>query len=448
MESLLVALVTVWAPAADAIDIYPENPRYWAYKGEPVLLIGGSVEDNLFQIPDLAAHLDLLASVGGNYVRNTMSSRDPGNVWPFKKVGERYDLEQWDETYWQRFEDFLRLTAEREIFVQIEVWATFDYYQERWDVNPFNPKNNVNYGREASGLPVRVNSHPLRCENPFFWSVPAEHNRDVVLKYQERFVNKLLDHALKYGHVLYCMDNETAVTPAWGAYWSEFIKARAAEAGVKVHTTEMWDPWNLADPKHSNTFDHPETYSFIDISQNNHQKGQRHWDNAQAQRRRIAARPRPLNNTKIYGADDGPFGNTRDGVERFWRNVIGGMASARFHRPTAGIGLNETAQAHLRSARMLADAYDFFTSEPDLSVLDERDDNEAYATVRAGESVAVYFPHGGEVLLREGVVDGPATVRWLDIAASTWQEPVTASGTGPVRLACSGPGHWVAVVTR
>lgn len=126
---ILFALIGVGARAAfaaEAIDIYPENPRYWAYKGDPVLLIGGSVEDNLFQIPDLAAHLDLLASVGGNYVRNTMSSRDPGNVWPFKKVGERYGLEQWDETYWQRFEDFLRLTAEREIFVQIEVWATFD----------------------------------------------------------------------------------------------------------------------------------------------------------------------------------------------------------------------------------------------------------------------------------------------------------------------------------
>ena len=26
------------------IQIYKENPRYWQYKGEPILLIGGSVE--------------------------------------------------------------------------------------------------------------------------------------------------------------------------------------------------------------------------------------------------------------------------------------------------------------------------------------------------------------------------------------------------------------------
>ena len=35
------------------IQVYKENPRYWQYKGEPILLIGGSVDDNLFQIPNL-----------------------------------------------------------------------------------------------------------------------------------------------------------------------------------------------------------------------------------------------------------------------------------------------------------------------------------------------------------------------------------------------------------
>ena len=51
----------------DPIRIYSENPFYWEYKGEPVLLLGGSKEDNLFNHPEgLAEHLDLLESVGGN----------------------------------------------------------------------------------------------------------------------------------------------------------------------------------------------------------------------------------------------------------------------------------------------------------------------------------------------------------------------------------------------
>ena len=47
----------------DRIQPYDQNPFYWQHKGRPVLLIGGSVEDNLFQIPNLEAHLDLLKSL-------------------------------------------------------------------------------------------------------------------------------------------------------------------------------------------------------------------------------------------------------------------------------------------------------------------------------------------------------------------------------------------------
>ena len=42
------------------IKPYAENPSYWQYKGKPVLLLGGSVEDNLFQIRDLEEHLEAI----------------------------------------------------------------------------------------------------------------------------------------------------------------------------------------------------------------------------------------------------------------------------------------------------------------------------------------------------------------------------------------------------
>ena len=58
--------------ADDGIRPYEGNPYYWQYKGQPVLLLGGSDQDNLFNHPDIApdgleAHLDLLRSVGGNW---------------------------------------------------------------------------------------------------------------------------------------------------------------------------------------------------------------------------------------------------------------------------------------------------------------------------------------------------------------------------------------------
>jgi len=431
------------------IKIYSLNPAYWQYKGKPVLLIGGTKDDNLFQIPDLQEHLDLLKSVGGNYIRNTMSSRnDKGfEVQPFKKLSNgKYDLDQFNDEYWNRFYNMLKFTLERDIIVQIEVWATFDYYRDNWAVNPFNQKNNINYTAEETQLPEQVNSHPTRCENNFFWSVPAERNQTSVLKYQQRFVDKILSYSLKFGNVLYCMDNETSVTPEWGKYWSQYIKAKAKAAGVKVHTTEMWDPWDLAHRMHSATFDHPETYSFVDISQNNHQKGQTHWDNAQRQRTRIADNPRPLNNVKIYGADTGRFGNDRDGMERFWRNIFGGMASARFHRPDSGLGLGERAQANIRSMRLLTDKMNIFTCAPHNELLSDRTPNEAYCLANPGTEYAVYFPDGGEVTLDIGALKKPATVTWLDIMKCQWSDARRIKSKSKLTLQCPSPGYWAVLV--
>ncbi len=111
---------------------WKENPWYWSYHGEPVLLLGGSDDDNLFQWPEreLIAQLDRLASAGGNVIRNTMSDRkDQGfEIYPFKQLDSGlYDLKVWNEEYWQRFERMLLQTADRRIFVQIEIWDRFDY---------------------------------------------------------------------------------------------------------------------------------------------------------------------------------------------------------------------------------------------------------------------------------------------------------------------------------
>ena len=131
--------------SADSMRIQPyaTNPHYWQYQNQPVVLLGGSEADNCFQIPNLKAHLDLLVSVGGNYVRNTMSDR-PDHGYEIKAFGQNadglYDLDTWNDAYWQKFSDMLRWTAERQIFVQIELWDRFDHSQGNWDTDPFNPK--------------------------------------------------------------------------------------------------------------------------------------------------------------------------------------------------------------------------------------------------------------------------------------------------------------------
>jgi hypothetical protein len=78
MRVILAAVASVVAllGAGDALgQIRPHtaNAGYWEYRGEPVLLVGASDRDNLFQWAGdgerLTRHLDLLAECGGRSPR-------------------------------------------------------------------------------------------------------------------------------------------------------------------------------------------------------------------------------------------------------------------------------------------------------------------------------------------------------------------------------------------
>ncbi len=437
------------ASQAARIRPWPNNPWYWQYQGQPVLLLGGSVDDSLFQIPNLREHLDGMAAAGANYVRNTMSDRPDHDfeVYAYQRRPDgRYDLTQWNPEYWQRFANLLRWTQERGIIVQIEVWDRFDLSREPWKTHPYNPANNVSYTFEQAGFAPEYPAHPGQNQQPFFFTTPGQRHNTVVLPYQQRFVAEMLRHALPYPNVLYCIDNETSGEEAWGTYWAEFIRERAAAAGVDVFVTEMWDDWNLAGPQHRRTFDHPERYGFVDVSQNNHQRGQTHWDNFQAARQSLAGRPRPINTVKTYGADTGKYGTDRDGVERWWRHLIGGAAAVRFHRPTSGLGFSANAEAAIRAGRKLESLVRLWDVAPASDLLRAREENEAYLAARPGLAYALYFPDGGAVDLD---LRGPPTrfaVRWIDIATGEWGPQQSLQGGNWTAITAPANGHWAAAI--
>ncbi len=55
----------------------------------------------------------------------------------------------------------------------------------------------------------------------------------------------------------------------WARYWANHLRERDREANVNIKVTEMWDAWDLTDPMHLRTFNRPDLYSFVDVSQNN-----------------------------------------------------------------------------------------------------------------------------------------------------------------------------------
>ncbi len=437
-----------------SIQQYKKNPAYWEYKGEPMLLIGGSDEDNPFQLPEekLIKQLDLLSSVGGNYIRNTMSDRDEGNLYAFKKMEEaKYDLEQWNEKYWEKVEFFLQETKKRDIIVHLTLWDQHDIadHYGGWDKHPWNPENNKNLSGEK-----------LKSPDDFHLSVKNEWTN--VLYYQKKYINKLLNIAIPYDNIIYNINNESWAGPEWEDYWANYIQQKAEEKKKTVHVTTMH---MRAESSARTMLDKPEIYSYTDISQNNQdafgRSGQAHMDFLLTWRKIIHTyldQPRPINNIKIYGGQEGKNHNAGTAIqaaERFWRNIFAGCASCRFHRPESawGIGLSDRAQKNIKSAKLFQKEFDLFAGIPHNELLisenegdysSAREDNEAYCIAILGKSYAVYFPSGGTVFLDPLVYTDKMKIKWLDIDTChlttlkeikvNWKEQHNAKWKGRVRL--------------
>lgn len=205
---------------------------------------------------------------------------------------------------------------------------------------------------------------------------------------------------------------------------------------------------DIRHPWHWHVYDQPARYTFADISQNTNVSGQAHWDRIQWVRDRLGT-SRPMNNVKIYGSDDEDTwsDSRRRASHRFWRDVFGGVAAARFHRPPIGLGLNEHARRHIRAARDVTDAIDLVATAPRNDLLADRDPNEAYLLANPGEEYAIYFPDGGSVEL---AIDQPGAFdcRWYDISTPGWEASRSRSGERSLRLTAPSDGQWVVLLQR
>ena len=131
------------------------DARYWQYQGQPVLLLGGSKDDNLFQIPDLKEHLDDMHAVGAQ-LHPQHDERSPGQGFRSLSVQAAGRRQVRSRSVERRllaaFREHAPLDQQRDIIVQIEVWDRFDYSSDNWEPHPYNPENNVNYTLRAVGL--------------------------------------------------------------------------------------------------------------------------------------------------------------------------------------------------------------------------------------------------------------------------------------------------------
>ncbi len=454
-------------PISEYITIDPNSPWCWNYKGETILLLGLSWQDNLFNHPTrLEEHLDVIQQAGGNYLRNTMSHRNVDNEFAFERdENGLFDLTRFNPEYWNRFQNFLDMAYKRDMIVQIEVWDPWDHYVDHqsfggWSKNPFNPVNNINYTTLESGLPEEVQFSPMShpTDHPFFHTVPALQNNTLVLQYQEAFMNKILSITLNFPNILYCMHNETGEPVETGDYWARFVREQAAIKGVPVHVADMRRNENVRGEDHLHILNNPELYSFLDISQNNATRGlgRDHYESILFVRESVASHPRPINNIKNYGA---ARHGEEESVARMGRIVFAGCASARFHRPHPiedpgqmfeksdfGLGASPRAQKVIKSLRMLSDQLDLVNTLPRPDLLQIKDGTEAYLLAQEGVKYAIYFPKGGGTLAN--IPLGEWKSRWISLDTAQWQNQGQIASNGITTIEAPDAGHWIALIER
>jgi hypothetical protein len=254
------------------------------------------------------------------------------------------------------------------------------------------------------------------------------------------------------------------------------MRTAAEKDGKTIYVTEMWDYWDPSngdvagaisqnrvlgdwfaeytnpdlhtEAQFSFSLNNPISYQFLDISNNNAQKGEVHAQTGLWIRNAVLStgKLRPINNVKIYGGDLENIwaGNRQDGKERFCRNIFSGHAAVRFHRPIFGMGLDIDAQHFIRSMRTFTDQVDFFSFVPANHMLTDRQPNEAFCMANHENEYLVYFPAGGEVRLN--VTAGTYVLEKLHIPTSTWANPETVELPGLIRT--DTEDHWGLILRK
>lgn len=467
-----------------------DSSLYWNYNGKKTLLLGafnhghnpfvdGSVPDTSLvdDMEEIIAQIQEMVDAGGNTLRCVL---DPGSaayagIEAYERtVDGRYDLNQPAGPYWERLTAFIAAAAERDVVVELEIWDRFDWFGDNWASNPFNPVNNANYSKEASGLDhsyqrnMIYSKHPMAKGvpgHPVYMSASVERKAqfDVVRSYQEIYVKKILSCALPFPNVIYNMNNETSEHYAWPEYWLQFVKKEAQQSGASIVCTNMVDDaFKVPDSKSiDHQLAHPEVYDYLDVSQvNSRYRDEVHWNKIKWLSDQARSRGFLLHMTKLYGSDDregGPWngwkpGDTDNAIEEWWRNLIAGVAGVRFHRPTSGIGLCDRSKACIRATRKVEEKIRFWEVAPRQDLLSLRAEDEAYLAADPGEAYILYFTQqgGGSVGLNlEAFAGRQYELSWINIDSGEWGPESRVSGGGIVTVTRPDPGaHWVATLCR
>ncbi len=199
------------------IRLHPANPHYFLFRGKAVVLVTsgehyGAVLNRDF---DYHRYLATLASDGLNYtrlftgsyvevpaksfgiLRNDLAPGTGRFLAPWSRSdtpgyaggGNKFDLEKWDDKYFERLRDFLSEAAKRGIVVEMTLFSAH-YDEAQWKMSALNPENNIN------------NTDAID------WKKLNTLENGNILAYQEKLARKIITETNSFDNVLFEIQNE------------------------------------------------------------------------------------------------------------------------------------------------------------------------------------------------------------------------------------------------
>jgi len=239
------------------------NSKIFEYKGKPLVLLCatehyGAVMNRPF---DYKKYILECCDKKQNYTRlfllfrelqcadnpySTCKPESPDYIAPYKRTGPglacdglpKYDLNEWNDEFFTRLHEFMRLCEENDIIVEVTLFSD-SYSQHLFELLPVCSENNIN------GLPHVDFRQVMSRQVPELFSV------------QEKYVKKIITELNRYPNFFYEICNEPAafnpvtVTPSEMNDWQDKIieVIRREEKNMKnVHMIAAEECW-LFDPE-------------------------------------------------------------------------------------------------------------------------------------------------------------------------------------------------------
>jgi hypothetical protein len=418
---VLLGLVNnAFAEAIQPIQLHPDNPHYFLWRGKPTILITstehyGAVLNRAFDykkyLKTLQSHgLNLTRTFSGAYCEpfgafsiqnNTLAPAKDNLVCPWARSdvpgytngGNKFDLTKWDNAYFERLRDFVGEASRCGVVVELVLFCPF-YEESMWKLSPMNVANNINSIGQVERTEVYTLKHPE------------------LLAVQEAMVRKIVEELKDFDNVYYEICNEPyfgGVTLEWQNHIADTIVKTEANFKAKHLIAQ-----NIANKGHKITNPNPNVSIF-----NFHY----------AKPPETVAENYGLN--RVIADDETGFAGSEPKAYRLegWDFIIagGGVYDNLDYSFTVGRedgvadinapgGGGTVFRKQMEILKDFINGFDFIKMKPDNSVIKGGLPQKAtaHALVETGRSYVIYINGGSEAALVVELPAGSYKAQWLN----------------------------------